>query len=304
MHVGSRLSAAAGVLALASVGVPAVAAEDVGCGDLITASTQLTRDLHCTGEDGDGLTIAASGAEAEPLVLDLNGHTLAGGGERGLAGIRFTGQNNVVVRNGTITGFHVGVEVQQSMRVTLTGLTVHGIDRGINVGGGGYHLIEKNTATAEQRDGIRLGATTNNYVVKNTVPEAVWGISIAGYTTSNFIEKNTVTGSVRHGIGAFDNARAVTIVKNEVAGNYDGIFVGKEVLEAHLEKNEAADNREDGIHVDTASAKLIKNIATGNTGLGILAVEGVSGSGNVASGNLAGGAENPTQCVGVECAPA
>lgn len=262
MRVRSCLLAGA-VLLTVTAGVPtAHAADAVACGDTITASTQLTHDLACPA--GAGLTVIASGTEEAPLVLDLNGHTISGAAEPGEPGVLIAGQNFVVVRNGTVAGFHTGVEVQQSTRVTLTGLTVQGVDRGVNVAGGGYHLIEKNDVTADQRDGIRLGATTNTLVARNDVHDAMWGISIGGYTTSNFVELNTLSNCVRHGIGAFDNVRAVAIVRNEVAGNAYGIFVGREVVEARVELNEAKGNRDDDIRVDTDSAALIENATTGS----------------------------------------
>lgn len=252
------LAALGGVL-LVGHPLPVAAAHRVDCGSSITASTQLTADLRCA--EGDGLVLAASGTEGTPVVLDLNGHTISGADQRGTAGIRFTGQHHVVVRGGTIAGFDVGVELEQSTRVTLTGLTVDGQDRGIDVAGGGYHLIEKNSVTGRARDGIRLGATTNNYVTKNTVVDSHWGISIAGYTTSNFINQNIVTDSTRHGIGAFDNARAVTIVQNKVSGNDYGIFIGWEVDEVWLERNEATGNRTTGIRVDSDTATLVDNVS-------------------------------------------
>lgn len=247
--------------------LPAHAADEVTCGTVITASAQLTHDLDCAS--GDGLTIGASGTEGEPVVLDLGGFTISGDGTGGRVGVRIDSQHHVVVRNGSIAGFDRGVDVLQSMRVGVSGLTVNAVDRGINVGGGGYHTIERNTVTASGRDGIRLGATTNTLVTRNTVQDANWGISIGGYTTRNFVELNTVTGSARHGIGAFDNVRGVAIVRNVVTNNADGIFVGKEVEEAHLESNEAVGNRGDGIHVDTSSVTMLNNLAHGNQSMDV-----------------------------------
>lgn len=284
----------AGVVAFASSALPAAAADAPACGGLIMQSTVLTRDLRCVS--GDGLTIGASGTSESPIVLDLNGYTISGDG--GPAGIRFTGQNNVVVRNGTVAGFGAGVEVQQSTRVTIADLTVSAVYRGINVGGGGQHVIENNIVTAEKQDGIRLGATSDNVIKNNTVHNAVWGISVAGFTTANLVQENVVTDSREHGIGAFGYARAVKLVGNLTSGSRDGIAIGRDVSDAVLERNEAFRNRDDGIQVDIPTAILVDNIATDNGHFGIEAVQGVAGSANHSVRN-----NEPTQCIGVECSP-
>lgn len=284
----------AGLLVVASSALPAAAADTYACGGTIVASTTLTHDLQC--DSGDGLVLGASGTDSAPIVLDLNGHTISGDG--GPAGIRLTGQNNVVIRNGTIRGFGAGVELQQSTRVRVADLNVSAVYRGINVGGGGQHLIENNVITAEKQDGIRLGATSDNVIRHNTVTHSVWGISVAGFTTSNLVEENVVTDSQEHGIGAFGWARAVKLVGNLTSGSRDGIAIGHEVADAVIERNESFRNRDDGIQVDIPTTTLSDNIVTDNGDLGIEAVDGVSGSGNHAARNA-----QPAQCTGVGCSP-
>ena len=65
-----------------------------------------------------------------------------------------------------------------------------------------------------------------------------------------------------------------------------------------LEKNEVSGSGDDGIDVDTVDATLTKNIVVGNADLGIEALDGVRGSGNLSSGN-----GNALQCTGVVCQP-
>lgn len=295
MRIRSRLPVCAvGVLGLAVTGLPADAAEPLACGTTITSSVTLQQDLECP--TGSGLIIGASGTADAPLVVDLNGHTVSGIG--GPSGIRISGQHDVEVRNGTISGFGAGVDLQQSMRVAVTGLSVDAVYRGINVGGGGYHRIEKNTITAQQQDGIRLGVSGDNVLADNTITDAVWGISVAEFTAGNRVERNVVTGSREHGIGAFGSARGIRLIDNITDHNRDGIAIGRDVTGATLEGNEARHNRDDGIQIDTTSATADNNIAIFNGDLGIEAVQGITATGNHAHDNGA-----PTQCTGAECTP-
>ncbi|MBB2902257.1 hypothetical protein FHR75_003088 [Kineococcus radiotolerans] len=104
-----RAAAAAGaLLALASLGGggPAVAAVPrasvVPCGAVLTADVRLAADVVCPG--GPGIVLAADGVE-----LNLNGHRLVGPGLRfGPTGVEVAAED-VVVRNGRISGWGVGV---------------------------------------------------------------------------------------------------------------------------------------------------------------------------------------------------
>jgi hypothetical protein len=91
------------LLALALLGMPAVANAQPSCGDVITQSTVLTADLHCTGA---GLTVAGEG-----ITLDLNGYTIYGSGlKSGIA----VGLSDATIVNGRITGFERGISGSRS----------------------------------------------------------------------------------------------------------------------------------------------------------------------------------------------
>ncbi|MBB1516770.1 right-handed parallel beta-helix repeat-containing protein [Tessaracoccus sp. MC1679] len=287
------IGASVGVLALASAGLPASAADPVACGDTITTSTTLTQDLVCNG--GDGLKIGANG-----IVLDLGGHSIDGGGVS-VAGVRIDNDHDVTVRNGSIAGFSAGVEVQQSQRAHVYSLDITPVTRGINIGGGGTHLIEKNIIHGAGGDGIRVAVSTGNVIAKNTVTGNVWGISIADWSSVTLVEKNVATGNRHHGLGAFSGATGTSFIKNIVSGTRDnGIVVGGDVSGSYLEKNTVSTSRLAGILVNNVNSTLVKNVVVDNVELGIEAVEGVIGSGNLAAGN--NGGVDP-QCTGVVCLP-
>ena len=83
-------------------------AAHVSCGDRIVADIRLDDDLRdCSG---DGLVIAASG-----ITVNLAGHGIHGTGAG--AGIRWDGAPGgdapVIVRNGSVTGFEAGIQVDR-----------------------------------------------------------------------------------------------------------------------------------------------------------------------------------------------
>src|SRR5205823_4290750 len=77
------------------------------CGGVLTASLHLTADLDCSAGGSDGLDIGADG-----IVVDLNGHTITGGGGAdGYFGVNGAGHSNVTVKNGRIVNFKYDVYV-------------------------------------------------------------------------------------------------------------------------------------------------------------------------------------------------
>jgi hypothetical protein len=131
-------------LALSLLCVTPAAADHVQCGDVITQDMTLDSDLiDCPG---DGIVIGADGVR-----LNLAGHTIDGIPEVGdTYGVRADGFNDLVVRNGFVTGFFYGASLGTSGSF-LRGLTVTsccGGNLGIGVSGDG-NRVERN----ETRDG-------------------------------------------------------------------------------------------------------------------------------------------------------
>lgn len=268
----------------------AQAAEPLTCGATVTVNTVLTGDLDCTTSGGDGLIIGA-----DNVVLNLNGFTISGGTSG--AGIRVTYRTGTRVLNGTITGFNAGMEIQQSTNTTVTSLDIAAHDRGINVGGGGGHLLEKNNLHGHGRDAIRIAVSISNVIAKNTVTSNVYGIGIADYSSETRVEKNVADGNRYFGISAYSGATNTVFEKNVVSNTtFDGISASADTTFTHLEKNQVTTSGDDGIDIDTPSATLIKNTSTDNGDLGIEAPEGVTSEKNLAARN-----GNPAQCTGVVC---
>ena len=286
---------ALGLSAAAAYGAPASAAT-VSCGDVITVDTVLTQDLTCG--PGDALVIGANG-----VTLDLGGYTITGPGAYGAgagAGVRAAQRTGVTVTHGTLTGFASAVVLDESRDSHVTKLTVHHNDRGIDIAGGGGHLVDKNVSRDNGRDAIRLGLSAGNRITQNTVTGNVYGIAVADFSSDNKVDRNVATGNQYFGVATW-NSTGTTIEKNQVTGSaVHGIQVNPDASGVVLLQNYLQGNGDDGIHVESTATTITKNTAVYNTDLGISAPSGVTdGGGNKASGN-----GNPAQCTGVVCGPA
>lgn len=289
----SRLAVAtiAGVLMAMTPWSPASAA--VACGAVLTSNTKLTSDLTCDAS-GDALIIGASG-----VTLNLNGHTITGPGAYATpyAGVRAAGQTKVRITNGKITGFQSAVVLDESTKAVVSKLNAYGNDQGINVAGGGKHVIEKNYVHDNGRDAIRLGLSSYNRVRLNAVVANTFGIGVADLSTDNLVELNSVKRNGDFGIALFGDVARNVVVANVVdQGIGHGIQVSSDAADSRVLKNYVSRNGIDGIHVESGTTTITRNDARKNTDLGINAPGAIDGGGNKAKGN-----GNPLQCVGVVC---
>lgn len=195
----------------------------IGCGVTLTRSVVLHRDL--TGCRSNGLVIGA-----DNVTLDLNGHTISGDGtlvqcpeaavcDRGVDNSQ--GHTGVTVKDGSITGFAIGLWIQgadanqarnlavadnafvgilviQSSRIELSRNHVFG--NGIGTEGAGLGLItsersrvERNTVDHNGDAGLQAIVGSNgNVIEKNKVTDnPISGLSIDG--NHNQVDKNIVS---------------------------------------------------------------------------------------------------------------
>src|ERR671915_427404 len=160
--------------------VPATTETEVTCGQVLKVSTKLANDLH--GCPGEGLVVGAPN-----IVVDLNGHTIHPpavfvdpGEEDGLlAGVRNSGNKNVVIRNGTVKGYGYGV--------LLTGGTTH-------------NVIEDMTLDANLLGGIELNDADDG-------------------RNGNIIQDNFLTSNGESAISLINGAENSVIRRNRLDGN-------------------------------------------------------------------------------------
>ncbi|ATB43178.1 hypothetical protein CYFUS_008658 [Cystobacter fuscus] len=218
----------------------------VQCGDTITASTRLTRDLSCPGTEVPALRVAGAG-----VILDLGGHTVrrVGSGTGVSEGIRVSVDSTV--RNGTIRGFDqgyvIGGEVLPSPeRVGLSGLTF--IDNGIAVYDRGGNttltvtdcrLIRNGSGLGSEQDassgvfevrssfflGNRLALSANSHsveVVGSTFLQnetVMWCPYGRVSFSSSSIVRNTVVGDLRLGQFGYGVCQEASFVRTVLARN-------------------------------------------------------------------------------------
>lgn len=270
---------------------PAHADDGPMCGEVITVDTVLTADLLCDGTT-DGLIIGAAG-----VTLDLKGHTIAGPGPAHTmySGVRVAGHADVTVTRGTISGFQAGVVLDQAWGATVSKLTAAENTRGVNIAGGGGHLVTQSTIVDNDGDGIRLGLSTGNAVHRNTVAGNTWGISVADGSSDNVVSRNTVSASRANGLAAFAGATGTSFEQNTVSGSWQaGIIVTGDTSATTLSQNKS--NANIGTGIVASHALVVKNTTVDNGGQGIVAVASTDGGGNKAAGNL-----GTPQCEGVVC---
>jgi len=291
----SRRAAMGCALALGLVGVVGVAApasaDDLSCGDTITVSTALTHDLVCDGST-DGLVV-----DGNNIVLDLKGFTISGPGayQTPNSGVRVTGDSRVTVTNGTVTGWQSGVVLNEAWDGAVSKIAAKANDQGINLAGGGRHLVSQNQSMGNGRDAIRLGLSTGNTVTQNVVSGNTFGIMVADFSSNNVVSRNVVTGTQTVGMAAFNAAIGTTFSQNMVSGSgQDGINTASDTSGSVIAQNQSTSNGGDGI--EAWSATITKNTATFNGQLGIRAFASIDGGGNRAAFN-----GDPAQCVGVSC---
>jgi parallel beta-helix repeat protein len=208
------------------------------CGTTITEDKTLAHDYICTG---DGITIGA-----DDITLDCNGHYITGAGSNN--GISL-GNNNVTVKNCTISDFTNGFNLLGANNATIKYNTIHDVTSvGINGYSGaewveishneiynaveGIHLdndydgdiIEYNNIHSVSDHGIYLYYITNAHVDNNYIEsDSADGISVS-YITKSVFAGNTIVGG-NLGI-EMTNSYNNTLQNNNISDTaYHGIYV-------------------------------------------------------------------------------
>ncbi|HEX2274679.1 MAG TPA: right-handed parallel beta-helix repeat-containing protein [Acidimicrobiales bacterium] len=242
--------ATVGALLLASgLGLVAPAhAAVLSCGQTITQSTVLENDVGpCTN---NGIVIGA-----DNITFDLNGHRIfgrPGSGDR--AGVYLRNRRGVTVRNGTVSGFDIGVAVEGGSGNTVTGMVARDNIGGVGGTGG---------------DGIAILSSRGNRVLNNRThnngPFSGIGLysrvdqdhprQTAGVSRDNLIDGNSVTNNV--------------ISRNQVSPvntDNDGIRVENDAAFNTFTNNQVHGNGLDGISLfaDTSDNVVRNNVVTRN----------------------------------------
>jgi hypothetical protein len=252
------------------IGATSAAAETISeCGP-VTAPGTYTVTTNITAPAATNcITISASG-----VSIDLQGHTISGSGFS--SGIISTGQQqNIIIANGTITGFN------QNINMNVNYLTISNINAlnagfsGIN-NAGSFTVVSDTQANHNGKYGIYFYGN-NNIVYRTTANyNGQDGMAFLQQSATNTVSDGTANGNGQHGI-YFANGNSTvndSSANNNTSG--DGIFAGGS--NNVLTSNTANGNGSHGISVvcpsnlygNTANDNHDGNIVTPGTGCVLL----------------------------------
>jgi hypothetical protein len=298
-------TALAAALGLASP-EPAKASGAVKCGDTLTLSVKLTRDL--TNCPGNGLVIGAAG-----ITVDLDGHTIDGTVTQitdcdvspfGVAGIDNSGgYDRLTVKNGTLqqffSGFNAGSETTGMSDSSLHGLTARdnrfsGIAMGSAEGRNDGNRIVGNHAYGNGcRAGIALNTARGNLIAHNRSHDNGAGILVC-CGDENVVRSNRVAHNAHDGIVICCDGRDNLVDGNAVLDNTNnGILVFFGAGDTLIRGNRVTRNGDDIVIDETAGNRVVHNLVTDAlgcpvcappTGFGIAVVGAASD--NLVAGNV------------------
>ena len=263
-------------------------ARHLQCGERVTEDVRLDSDLRdCPGV---GLAIDADG-----VTIDLAGHTIDGTG-RGTGivnGYGGDGNRGALVRNGTVTGFKVGVRgggrgfELRRLKVTrnATGgvvlrgsqcavvrstITDNGYGHGISVLSANGCRIDSNRVSRHLGAGIVASRSTDVTIEDNRVGASRRaGILLAG-TSESTVERNMAfDGEV--GISLFDGSNTNLVRRNSATMNVTGIALAFGGTGNRIEQNTVSASKGAAIRLaETGSGNLVlRNLVTLSTEEGI-----------------------------------
>lgn len=260
-------------------------APPIQCGQTIYASMTLTTDLDCRGRSGLVIRAMSDPFLGSPVVLDLGGHTILGDSAAG-AGIDLQA-TPVTVRNGTVSGFDVGIsahalssfEDRGGAVSTLSHLTLTDGGTGIEALGDSEGAVatsvDHTVISGMSGSGISAGSSGADaegllQVTASTVTRSGWGVD------SDLTDTVLTGDSLSHnaGPGLTVRGNAVHVSGTTVAGNGGPGLVVVTPTDAQAGSTDLADS----------AVTVAGNLVRDNAGTGI-SVSGTVGSGAVLAGN-------------------
>ena len=247
-------------------------------------SYRLTGNLTVAG------TVSAIKITVPNVTIDLNGFSIVGPGagiSSGIAVFAISGvvsQNQIEVKNGTMTGFASGVNVGDNSIVK----NIRAVANNFGIEVGSNTVVDGCTASSSVNDGIDCMGS---------------GCTISGNTAS----KNSSNGIQCIGSGCAISGNTAS------NNNIDGIFC--KLSQCVISGNTANNNVGDGIDIGnsgTNGSLVVRNFAGGNGSFGLDGSQAATGYGeNVFQGNNGMGAQvnsgtslgagNTNLCNGVKC---
>ncbi len=232
------------------------------CGQTVSGNVMLAADLNCSA--GDGLVVGAKGT-----TINLNGHTISGTPTGSSVGVLNGGGLNagftaVVVRNGTILGFHRGVDLGASGGTVQVVKLVDNEQYGIVTNGSA--VISGNVAFGSVNGIVVGGGLGVKHTIMNNVSNSnsTYGIAVLGGPGS-VVSGNRTLSNGDTGIYS-EGTVGVTFTGNTANANGTGmhVFSDDPTQPMKVSANKAYFNDHLGIDINPGDTDLGKNTAGGN----------------------------------------
>lgn len=183
--------------------------------DIEGNNNSVTATTSITGQNGQGVDIFGLGNN----VLVKNGG-ITGGSD----GVYVNGLQNNVVAFGTIEGKDgngVGIDGHNNGVSTTKGGSIIGSDNGAYIGGNNNSVSSDNDITGKGEHGVYIDGNTNTVDVEDDISGAIDGVRIEG--SNNTLTSDAVTGTTGDGISITGSSNNLTT--GSVVGGDDGIAI-------------------------------------------------------------------------------
>lgn len=216
--------------------------------------------------------------EQSELILDGDGHTVTGPGSTGY-GVQILGKNDITVKNLNITGFPIGIYIDNSNLLPAQPK---------------INTFENNTISGATDAAIRIYLTNATVITGNNISNSFWGIQVdnsgngdTSYDYGNYVTGNTLTdnaGGIWLRSSSHNGLEGNTVTDHDAAGIYLSVTSGNNTLTG----NNSSSNR-DGINLNSSSDNIVTGNTTSNNEYGIKLT---NSSNNTLTGNNTDGNTN------------
>jgi parallel beta-helix repeat protein len=209
--------------------------------------------------------------ERSNVTIDGNGHVIQG--SRDGNGFALTNISNVTIKNTSIENFYIGIYVNSSSQITISGNRLTGSNRSIELyNSANYNTIcgnnmvnnnfsiymsmnsnhntiaENNITNNEHPTAIYLAESFDNIISRNKITNNKQDAIYVKQSTENTIEANSITSNHGYGIWLYQSSHN-TITANELSDNNKSITLSSNSNDNIIIENNITNNGIYGIYL-------------------------------------------------------
>jgi putative surface-exposed virulence protein len=225
------------------------------CGQVVTTSVVLTKDLVCAGS---GMFVSVSYG----ITIDLNGHVLKGDGQPGHIGVAdFGGYDKLTIKNGVIRNFDDGIRADNAAdNLTVSNVVTTGnAGQGVLIDGA-FAKIVSSTAAGNGQTGIQVQGDASSVTSSTATGNGGEGIWVAGASPS--VKSSRAFGNNADGVLVDGDSAKISSTTADGNTKYGVYVIGDS---ASIQSSTASGNGSDGIRVGGDAAVIKGNRAEANS---------------------------------------